>query len=168
MGGCIAQAFAARYPERTAALGLIDTTAWYGADAPAQWRERANTARDKGLSSMGPFQASRWFGDRFRAEQPALVEATTRVFLANDIDCYAATCLMLGDMDLRPGLGALTMPVAIMVGEEDYATPVAMAQALNAAIPHSSLRVLAGARHLTPIEAPAAIASGLMPLLQAD
>src|SRR4051812_31082307 len=40
MGGCVAQAFGGLYPERASALGLIDTTAWYGADAPAQWRER--------------------------------------------------------------------------------------------------------------------------------
>ncbi len=43
MGGCIAQAFAALYPERATAICLIDTTAWYGADAPRQWRERAAT-----------------------------------------------------------------------------------------------------------------------------
>jgi len=166
MGGCVAQAFAARYPQRALAVGLIDTTACYGADAPKAWRERAGQAREKGLESMSPFQATRWFGERFRAERPDLVEATLRVFLANDIECYAATCVMLGDADLRPGLERLSMPVAILVGEEDYATPVAMAEQLHAAIPHSSLRVLAGARHLTPIESPTAIASGLMPLLE--
>src|SRR6185295_10774305 len=41
MGGCVAQAFAARHPNRLNALALIDTTAFYGAEAPAQWRERA-------------------------------------------------------------------------------------------------------------------------------
>jgi pimeloyl-ACP methyl ester carboxylesterase len=39
MGGCIALAFAAAYPARTAALALIDTTAWYGAEAPHAFRE---------------------------------------------------------------------------------------------------------------------------------
>ena len=29
MGGCVALTFAALYPERTAGLALIDTTAWY-------------------------------------------------------------------------------------------------------------------------------------------
>ena len=166
MGGCIAQAFAARYPDRALALGLMDTTAWYGADAPKAWRERAGQAREKGLESLSPFQATRWFGERFRAEHPEMVDATLQVFLANDIECYAATCVMLGDADLRPGLERLRMPVAILVGEEDYATPVVMAEHLHAAILHSSLRVLPGARHLTPIESPAAIATGLMPLLE--
>src|ERR1700691_6095602 len=37
MGGCVAQAFAAAYPKRAQALGLIDTTAWYGPTASADW-----------------------------------------------------------------------------------------------------------------------------------
>jgi len=44
-------------------------------------------------------------------------------FLANDSDCYAASCALLGDADLRPFLQTFRMPVAIMVGEEDQATP---------------------------------------------
>src|SRR2546428_9476030 len=34
MGGCVVQAFAGQYASRVAALALIDTTAWYGDDAP--------------------------------------------------------------------------------------------------------------------------------------
>src|SRR5258706_14410522 len=49
MGGCVAQAFGGLYPSRATALGLIATTAWYGVNAPAQWRERVDKARSKGL-----------------------------------------------------------------------------------------------------------------------
>lgn len=159
MGGCVAQAFGGLYPSRATALGLIDTTAWYGADAPAQWRERAESARAKGLAGLVQFQVTRWFGDKFRAEHPELVNATTAVFLANDLDCYAATCVMLGDADLRPYLPSLRMPVQVIVGEEDYATPVAHARHLNESIPGSTLTILPGARHLTPIECPDRIAA---------
>ncbi len=69
MGGCVAQAFAALYPERAKSICLIDTTAWYGADAPRQWRERAATARTKGMGALVEFQTTRWFGDAFRAAQ---------------------------------------------------------------------------------------------------
>lgn len=120
MGGCVAQAFGGLYPERTAALGLIDTTPWYGSDAPAQWRQRAAAAKANGLAGMVDFQTARWFGDAFRADHPDLVSAATRVFLATDPDCYAAACEMLGDVDLRSSLASLRMPVAVVVGEEDY------------------------------------------------
>lgn len=158
MGGCVAQAFAARHGRRVRALALIDTTAWYGADAPSEWRKRAATAARDGLASMAAFQTTRWFGDRFRAEHADRVTAAMEVFTANDVACYGATCEMLGDADLRAALPSFKMPVAVVVGDEDYATPVAAAQAMADAIPGATLTVLPGARHLTPIECPGPIA----------
>jgi len=52
------------------------------------------------------------------------------------------------------------------VGEEDYATPVGMAQALHEGIHGSTLAVLRNARHLTPLEKPDEIAAELRKLLQ--
>ena len=165
MGGCVAQAFGGLYPQRTDALGLIDTTAWYGPEAPKQFRDRAAAAKAKGMQGLIDFQLSRWFSDSFRAEMGPRVDHAINVFLANDFECYASTCALLGDADLRAYAVKFTMPVAIIVGEEDYATPVAMAKALHGAIPHSTLEVLKGVRHLTPIECPGEIASRLRELL---
>lgn len=165
MGGMVAQAFAANHAPRTQGLCLIDTTAWYGAEAPRQWRERAATGRDKGMAALVGFQVTRWFGDAFRATQPQVVEALTQVFLANDIGCYVATCEMLGDADLRALLPLIKAPVAVVVGEDDQATPVAMAQALHQALPQSTLTVLPGGRHITPAEKPAEIAQHLRRLM---
>jgi 3-oxoadipate enol-lactonase len=164
MGGCVAQAFAAAEPQRTTGLCLIDTTAWYGADAPKVWRERAAAAQAKGMASLIDFQLTRWFGDAFRAAHPETLKALTRVFLANDLKCYQATCEMLGDADLRPLLAAITAPTAVVVGEEDYAAPVAMAEAMQRGIPGSTLKVIAGGRHLTPVECPADIATAILDL----
>jgi 3-oxoadipate enol-lactonase len=163
MGGNAAQAFGYLFPSRASALGLIDTTAFYGEDAPIKWRERAKAARLSGLASMIAFQNTRWFTDAFRATYPDLIARLNEVFLSNDLDCYAATCEMLGHLDLRPYLPSLKMPVAIVVGEEDYATPVAASEQLHAAIPDSTLTILPG-RHLTPIERPAEVASNLLEL----
>jgi 3-oxoadipate enol-lactonase len=70
------------------------------------------------------------------------------------------------DADLRPYLQTFRMPVAIMVGEEDRATPPEMARRLREAIPHSTLMMLPGARHLTPIECPDRISSQLLTVLR--
>jgi len=165
MGGGVAQAFGGLYPERAAALGLIDTTAWYGAEAPVQWRQRSAAAKANGLDGMVEFQTTRWFGDAFRAGRADLVSAATRVFLASDLHCYAAACELLGDADLRHYLPDLRMPVAVVVGEEDYATPVAAARQLHENIAGSTLTILNG-RHLTPIECPEQIASQLLTLIE--
>lgn len=166
MGGCVAQAFAASYPDRVKGLGLIDTTAWYGPTAPTEWRKRADTALSEGLSGLAEFQTTRWYSDAFRETQQDVVQRTIAVFLANDLGCYAATCAMLGDADLRPHLSNFKMPVAVVVGEEDYATPVAAAEALQQAIPGASLTVIQNGRHLTPIECPEHVADQVRTLIQ--
>jgi 3-oxoadipate enol-lactonase len=166
MGGCVALAFAGLYPASCTALALIDTTAWYGDAAPEQFRERAEAARAKGLQNMIDFQLTRWFSDEFRASHPDILRETGEVFVETDVDCYSASCALLGDADLRKHLPTLRMPVAIVVGEEDYATPVEMAERLHRSIPQSTLMILPKARHLTPIERPDAIAGVLRDLLK--
>jgi 3-oxoadipate enol-lactonase len=166
MGGCISLAFAAAYPARTAGLGLVDTTAWYGAEAPKQWAERADRAAQDGMAALVEFQTTRWFGDKFRAEHRDVVQQCVDVFLRNDVPAYVETCRMLGAADLRAALPGMSMPTAIAVGDEDYATPVAMAQAMHHAIKGSTFTVLKGARHLTPLEAPERIAAELRALAQ--
>jgi 3-oxoadipate enol-lactonase len=73
---------------------------------------------------------------------------------------------MLGAADLRAALAAIRVPTAVMVGEEDYATPVSMAEALHRNIEGSTLTVLKNARHLTPLERPAEITAELEKLLK--
>ena len=166
MGGCISLAFAATYPQRTGALGLVDTTAWYGAEAPKAWAERASKALETGLGSLVEFQTTRWFGDAFRAANPDVVKESVDVFLGNDVPAYAETCRMLGACNLTDALPHLKMPVRIVVGEEDYATPVAMAETLHRGIAGSTLTVIPNARHLTPLECPERIVAELQKLLE--
>lgn len=166
MGGCVAQAFAAEYPQRTQGACLIDTTAWYGADAPEKWRERAATAQAKGMRALIDFQVTRWFTDAYRAANAETINALTEVFLANDVRCYERTCEMLGTEDLRPLLASIKAPTAVVVGAEDYATPVSMAEALHRAIPQSTLTVIAQGRHITPAECQHDIARELKQLLK--
>jgi len=166
MGGCIAQAFAGVYPDRVEALAVIDSTAWYGPTAPKDWRDRAATAAAKGFEAMSAFQATRWISDAFRETHPEVIRANIDVFLANDVDCYRATCEMLGDADLRHYQASMRMPVSVVVGEEDYATPVAMSEQIHKALPHSTLSVLSNVRHLTPIECPDLIAQKILALVK--
>ncbi|MBO0759367.1 MAG: alpha/beta fold hydrolase [Bradyrhizobiaceae bacterium] len=165
MGGSISLAFAAAYPQRTLALGLIDTTAWY--NAPEAWEERARRALHEGLASMIEFQTKRWFTDAFRTTNPEATRRTTETFLANDPAAYAETCRMLGACNLTAALPRLKMPTVVVVGEEDYATPLAMAETMHRGIIGSTLIVLPHARHLTAIEDPGRIGSELARLTEA-
>lgn len=164
MGGCVALQFAGSFPARTAGLALIDTTAWYGPTAPQDWEGRADKAVEQGLRALVDFQVTRWFSDEFRAHEPQMVQACVETFLANDLQAYVATCRMLGAFDGRSLLMDIRVPARVLVGEEDYAAPVAMAQALHEGIGGSRLVVIPGARHLTPLEVPDVVAAHLLEL----
>jgi len=165
MGGCVAQAFAAAYPQRALSLGLIDTTAWYGPTALKDWSDRAAKAAKDGFASMIAFQLTRWFSESLINAHPEQTQKFSRTFLANDMACYQASCGMLGSADLRNAARGLRVPVSVIVGEEDYATPIAMSQSLRDMIPRSTLTVIPGARHLAPVQCPKEIASLLKQLI---
>ena len=152
MGGSISLAFAIAHPKRTKGLGLIDTTAWYGADASQKWAERASKALNEGLSALIGFQKTRWFTESFIENHPEEVARLVNTFLTNDVQCFEQTCTMLGAFDVRSSLKDINLPTTIIVGEEDYATPVEMSQQMHANIKNSTLNIIPKARHLTPIE----------------
>jgi 3-oxoadipate enol-lactonase len=164
MGGCVALQFAGSHARRTAGLALIDTTAWYGPTAPKDWEDRALKAVAHGLPSLVDFQKTRWFSDAFRAREPQVVQGCIDIFLSNDIERYVGTCRMLGAFDGRSLLADIRVPTRVLVGDEDYAAPVAMAQAMHEGIAGSQLKVIPGARHLTPLEVPDIVAASLLEL----
>ena len=163
MGGCVALAFAIHHPERVKSLGLFDTTSCY--KDLAAWEDRAQKGVSGGLAVLIPFQKTRWFSDKFNAEHADVVQKCVDVFVANEPHAYEASCLMLGHADLRSGLGSINVPTRIAVGEEDYATPLPMAEEMHAGIKGSTLTVIPGARHLSPVEVPDVIAGKLREIL---
>ncbi len=164
MGGSVALTFAGLYPQHVRALALVDTTAWYGPEAPVRWEERAQKAEREGIASLVEFQRRRWFTEAFLETHASVVEHCVQTFLANDIPAYAATCRLLGALDARPLLGDIHVPTAILVGEEDYATPPAMAGALHTALLNSTLTVVPKGRHLLPLERPDVVADAIAAL----
>jgi 3-oxoadipate enol-lactonase len=129
--------------------------------------ERAQKALDSGMSALIEFQKSRWFSDAFRSQRPDIVEHVIAVFLANDVRAYADSCRMLGALDKRQALAQFDFPCVVLVGSDDYATPPAMARALEAGIAGAKLHVIQNVRHFTPLEVPHVIAAHTIDLLQA-
>ncbi len=154
LGGTVAQSLAIRHPERVSALGLFDTTAWYGETGPQSWTDRANQASEHGLSSLADFQLDRWFTPQFRVSHSELCDRLLAIFQANDIGSYLATCRALGEVNLLELLGQITAPTFVAVGEFDGATPVDSARAITDRIPRSELSIIESASHLSPLEKP--------------
>jgi 3-oxoadipate enol-lactonase len=152
MGGSVATAFAAAHPELVGRLVLCDTTAWYGADAPLVWRERAEAARSGERAKLVPFQVDRWFAESFRRQEPEAVARVVDLFLGTDPSAHAQACRALGALDARADLDAIRAPTWVVTGEEDYATPPAMGSALAEGIGDATFTVWPGVRHLAIFE----------------
>lgn len=154
MGGSVAMTFAARHPDRVATLTLADTTAWYGEQASVTWADRAVKAETVPRDKQVTFQVDRWFSESFVVDHYAQVKRVVDLFVATDGKAHAAACRMFGRMDVRDLLPAITAPTLVLVGEQDYATPPAMARALADRIGDAALLVVPGARHMALIERP--------------
>ena len=167
LGGSVAQALAIRHPDKVSALALVDTTAHYGPDAAESWEKRADQARREGLASLAEFQLERWFSDELRRRRPDICSAVLEVFSGVSLEGYEAACKALGALDLRQGLTGISCPTVVVVGEHDHATPLTHAEELHRGIAGSSLHVLAGCKHLSAVERPAAVLALIADLLGA-
>lgn len=154
MGGSTAVNAAGRHPARVRTLVMADSTAWYGEKAPATWAERADGVLAKARSEQVPFQLDRWFTDGFRRTDPERVQRVVSIFLATDSSAHAQACRALGGMDSRELLAGVTARTLAFAGDEDYATPPAMAEYVAEQVPGGIALTLPGLRHLSLVECP--------------
>lgn len=158
LGGCVAQAIAIDHPEMVRGLGLVDTTSWYGETAASDWNGRAQKAMNDGLDSLATFQLARWFTPEFLEQQPEAADRVLKIFRSMGLDSYVATCRAMGAMDLRGGIASITVPTTVLVGADDPATPVKMAEELGRRIPGASVHVMENCSHLSAVERPEVVA----------
>lgn len=167
MGGMIGQTVALRYPDLLLSLALASTTSHYGAAALPFWQTRSRTALSEGMGPLVAPTIERWFTAPFRNAHPEVIEQAEHWILDTPARGYANACLAIASIDTTAHLGALSIPVLVMVGEEDAATPPAMAKLIHANVRHSQLVVLPSAAHLANIEQPASFNEALQGFLKA-
>jgi 3-oxoadipate enol-lactonase/4-carboxymuconolactone decarboxylase len=161
IGGLIAQAFAAAHPEEVASLILVDTAL---AIPPAQsWFDRAKKVRAEGLASIEDMIIARWVTPAYM-DAPATYGLRAMLTRTPD-EGYAAGCEAVGAADFTASTAQLNLPALIIVGDQDAATPISSAEALNAAIKNSSLVILQNAAHIPQAEQPAAVTAAMVDFL---
>ena len=162
LGSCVALEVFARAPERVARLALLSSAVHGLPEAVRRHYLESIPAIESG--GLG-----RYLADAFpRYVAPARVHdrAVWEVFaamgesLGPDVAVRQMKALLAypgGD----GGLAAIRCPTAVLCGAEDHrATPTAQAE-LASQIPGASLRVIEGAGHFTPLEAPVAVTEAL-------
>lgn len=154
-GGFIALLTAIRHPALASRLILADCGAVFSEPGRAAFRGMSAGATAKGLEGIADVAMRRLFAPDFQAENPDLVEARRQRFIAVDPQTFHNACAALATLDLRPQLAGVAVPVLVLVGEHDEATPPPMSHALAAGLPHAQLKILPGCAHVPQLQAPA-------------
>jgi 3-oxoadipate enol-lactonase len=154
MGGSTAVVLAEERPDLVDGLVLADTTACYGPGRRDAWAERARKAVGVPRDRQVEFQLDRWFSEEYRQRDPDGAERVAEIFRMTDSRAHAAACAALGDLDATARLGDIRARTLVLAGDQDYATPPAMAETLATGIPGADLRILEATRHLSLIQRP--------------
>ena len=167
MGGYIAFEIMRQEPKRVAKLALLDTGS--RADTPEQTeRRRVLMALAKeGRYADIPEQAFPVYVHRNRRGDEALKRIVREMAEATGIDAYLRQQqAILSRSDSRPGLGAISCPTLVLVGEGDEATPPELAREIAAGIPGSRLALIPDSGHLSTLERPTAVTGALVEWLR--
>ena len=153
-GGFIATTVAIRHPGIASRLVLTGCGAAFSEPGRAAFRQMSLTAKTKGLAAVADTAMRRLFSPEFQAAHPALIAERKSQFLTIDLRTFCNACNALAELDLRPQLSALHVPIMVLTGEQDEATPAAMAREFASGLPNASLHTLKGCAHVPQLQAP--------------
>jgi 3-oxoadipate enol-lactonase len=153
-GGFVALQMAIRHPGLVKKLILADCGAAFSEPGRQAFRNMAAAAGAKGLSAITDVAMRRLFAPEFQAEHPDLMRDRREAFLRTDPAVFGAACEALASLDLRPDVAGVKVPVLVLVGEHDEATPPPMSHELAGLLPQAHLKVIPGCAHVPQLQAP--------------
>jgi 3-oxoadipate enol-lactonase len=165
-GGFVALQMAIRHPDIASKFILADCGAAFSEQGRESFRTMAAVSKAKGLAAITDVAMRRLFAPEFQAAHPDLMRDRREAFLKTDPQVLQAACAQLAELDLRPELSKVKMPVLVLVGEHDEATPPPMSHELAALLPDARLKVLAGCAHVPQLQAPEAFLDAIADFLK--
>jgi len=153
-GGFVALQMAIRHPALASKLVLADSGAAFSEPGREAFRNMARVSREKGLEAITDIAMRRLFAPEFQEQHPELMKDRRAAFLRTDPDVFRAACDALASLDLRFQLATVKVPVLVLVGEHDEATPPPMSHELAAGLPYARLEIIAGCAHVPQLQSP--------------
>jgi 3-oxoadipate enol-lactonase len=153
-GGFVTLLAAIRHPKLARKLVLADCGAVFDEPGRQAFRNMSAAVRAKGLAAIADVAMRRLFAPGFQAAHPGLIEERKARFVAMEPETFHLACAALASLDLRAELAGVTVPVLVLVGEQDEATPPAMARELAAGLPHATLHILPACAHVPQLQSP--------------
>jgi 3-oxoadipate enol-lactonase len=153
-GGFVALQMAVRHPGIAARLILADSGAAFSEAGREAFRNMAAASQAKGLAAITDVAMRRLFAPAFQEDHPELMRDRREAFLKTDPEVFQAACAQLAELDLRSELVNVSVPVLVVVGEHDEATPPSMSHELAALLPNARLKIIAGCAHVPQLQSP--------------
>ncbi|WP_439496803.1 3-oxoadipate enol-lactonase [Bosea sp. (in: a-proteobacteria)] len=163
-GGMVGQWLATHAGKRLDRVVLANTAAHMG--PPDLWNGRIRNVRANGMAPLVQPTLERWFSQGFRERDKETVAKVSEMFGATPPLGYAGCCAAIRDMDQREAISAVILPVLVIVGALDPATPPAAGQQIAGAIHGAELAEL-DAAHLSNLEQPEAFTKAVLDFLNA-
>ena len=167
-GGLIAQAYAAQHSRMIDKLVLMSTVYDRSEAERASVLSRLEVARREGPQAIIPAALSRWFSPEFSKAHPEVMNQYEALLRGNDAASFlsAYECFAMADRELVGALAAFDRPTLVMTGELDTGSTPAMARKLAGMIPGAECSIIAGGRHMMPVEMPDEVNSVLRRFLK--
>jgi 3-oxoadipate enol-lactonase len=153
-GGFVALQMAIRHPGIAAKFILADCGAAFDEPGREAFRSMAAASKAKGLAAITDVAMRRLFAPEFQAAHPDLMADRREAFLKTDPEVFRDACAALAELDLRPQLSNVKVPVLVLVGEHDEATPPPMSCELAAGLPQAHLEIIPGCAHVPQLQSP--------------
>ena len=187
-GGVVAQAYAARHPERVERLVLASTLARFQTEQQAAM-EKAMQAKatvpwyEDALDALRAEQAGEWGSDE---ELAAIALRELRFYFAlfgerereylkvldGEVPCGDALRFFNNELfataDLRPELSSIAAPTLVITGEDDFICGPVCSREIAAAVPGSQLVLLPDCGHFVFVEQPGRFAEAVGGFLAAS
>jgi len=153
LGGMLGQSLALMHPEKVSSLILCDTACKIAQQTHQDWEERIAAARQHGMAALADGTMQRWLSPEFQKAHPDIAEKIRNMILATPVAGFAGCCRAIRNFDVKDKISRISVPVLIIVGENDPGTPVEMSQEIREAMSGAEMVTLPRAFHLSNIEA---------------
>jgi 3-oxoadipate enol-lactonase len=151
LGGMVGMWLGANAPQVLRRAVLANTSPRF--PAPEIWDQRIQMIEAEGMEALAKVGVQRWLTPEFAAEHPDISARLQRMIAETPAAGYIATAHAIRDMDLRPALAKISVPVLVIAGSQDPATPCTMGEQISSGVKGARFALLEAA-HLSNVEQP--------------
>ena len=166
LGAFVALGLAARHPDLVGKLLLVGCGATFPEEARPAFGNMAGLVEENGMEAVTPIALRRIFTEEYLSQHPEAAAERGEVLARTEPTAFMTACLALRSVDFTEQAPSIDMPVLIVVGDRDAATPPAMAEELDSLLPNSRMVTLPGIAHAPQLQDPPGFLEAVVDFLE--